>query len=697
MKSIKFKVISGIIICSIITSVLIGVLSLKNSTQIASEDAENIMETSCDMEAYDIEALISKVEQSTETLSDIALENLSVEEFVSDKAYSNKYYTDKMKTTIRTFAENTDGTISAYIRYNPEYSFPKSGYFLNREKITDEFQELEPTDFSMYDPSDTAHVGWYYIPIQEGEPIWMDPYLNENINVYMVSYIIPLFKDGETIGIIGMDIDFSQITDKVSNIKAYDNGYAFLVNNNNEIMYHPQLEEGTNLASIENGGLQEAINGLQDATKEGKMIQYQYNGEQKSMVYSSLSNGMKLIITASDAEINANAIQLGKLIGGSVLFAIILAAIIGIVVGNGISSPIKSLTGILKQTSEFDFRSTKGGGSLRKRKDEIGVMANGVHDMRNSLRDIVKTMTGVQKQIVDSVTELDSIMSETNEIAEGNSAITEELAAGMQETTANTTMILTNVEDVQQHSKEIFQLTQDGKKSTDEVMDRARELGKKTITSSDKTIHIFEEMQEKTKAAVEQSKAVEQIHELTNNIKQISSQTNLLALNANIEAARAGEAGRGFAVVATEIGGLADQTFHAVDDINGIVLEVTNAVSNMSSCIEMLMEFLENTVLTDYTSFKNVGEQYQTDAETVMKIIVGIDQSMEELDVKINEISKVIGSIGETVSQASDGITDIASKSTLSVQKTAAGYEQLRNSQKSVEALQEVIHRFITE
>ncbi len=64
-------------------------------------------------------------------------------------------------------------------------------------------------------------------------------------------------------------------------------------------------------------------------------------------------------------------------------------------------------------------------------------------------------------------------------------------------------------------------------------------------------------MKEKSEGAMEQSKAVQKINVLTDNIKDISSQTNLLALNANIEAARAGEAGRGFAVVASEIGTLA--------------------------------------------------------------------------------------------------------------------------------------------
>ena len=694
MKSIKLKIIAGIIICSMLTSILIGVLSLKSSTQLASDDAENIMVTSCNMEADEINSLILRIEQSTTTLADIILEDIEVKNFIGNQAYTD-HFTKTKTTTIQTFAKNTDGSISAYLRYNPEYSYPKSGCFLNRESVNDEFVSVTPTDFSEYDPSDAAHVGWYYIPIENGEPTWMAPYLNENVNMYMISYIIPLFKDEQTLGIVGMDIDFSQITDKVAEIKNYDTGYAFLLDANNTVMYHPQLAEGTDLST--DGQMQSVMADLNDAGKAGTLITYSYGGEKKSLVYSTLSNGMKLVITVPDAEIKMEASKLAKQIITSVLLAIILAAVIGVIVGNGISTPIKKLTLILKQTAELDFRATQGGEKLRKRKDEIGIMAGAVHEMRKQLRGMADTMTNVQTQIVNNVTQLDSIMNETNHIAEDNSATTQELAAGMQETSANTTTILENVDEVLEQSKQIFTLTQDGKKSTDEVMERAKDLGKTTITSSEKTLRIFKEMQEKTDAAVEQSKAVEKIHELTDNIKKISSQTNLLALNANIEAARAGEAGRGFAVVATEIGGLADQTFHAVDDINGIVLEVTNAVANMSNCIEMLMEFLEKTVITDYGSFRNVGEQYQVDAETVMNVIMGIDQSMEALNEKINEISGLIGQIGETVSQSSTGITDIASKSAMSVTKTAEGYEQLQESRESIHALQDVIHKFITQ
>ena len=161
---------------------------------------------------------------------------------------------------------------------------------------------------------------------------------------------------------------------------------------------------------------------------------------------------------------------------------------------------------------------------------------------------------------------------------------------------------------------------------------RADQLQRTTISSSNKALEIFEEMKIKTQEAIEKSKAVDQINNLTENIKQISSKTNLLALNANIEAARAGEAGKGFAVVATEIGNLSNQTYATVDGITEMVTEVNSAVNSMTDCMTTIMDFLENTVVLDYNSFREIGKEYQADANTFADAMGRIYSEITKLD-----------------------------------------------------------------
>lgn len=693
MRTIRGRIITGILICSVLTAVIIGGLSIWNSTQIASRDAKVQMQITGKNQADELNSVISRIEQSVDTLSDTILQEFDFSSFKKDKAYADTY-TKEIANEVNNFALHTDGAITAYIRYNPEYSNPTSGIFLTRDSIEDAFGSVTPTDFSMYDEDDTDHVGWYYIPVKNGAALWMAPYLNANINVYMISYVVPLYSDdGTSIGIVGMDIDFSQMTDKVDEIQIYDSGYAFLSDSEGSILRHKELEMGSSLSEAD-ASLSDISSVLSDDSEEGQLKIYSFQGIKKQMVYYNLNNGMKFILTAPNIEIYSEANKLVVIIGITILAAILLSSLVGIMIGNDISKPIKLLTMIISQTADLDFKKTEAGQKLRKRKDETGVMAREVHQMRKVFREMIVSMNRVEGTILNSVDNLDLIMKENSSRSVDNSAATQQMAAGMQEAAANTANIVQSIEEVKRNSNNIYQLAQDGEENSAQILERASEMEKVTRASSDKTNSMYEVMKQKTEEAIEQSKAVQRINELTEDIKEISSQTNLLALNANIEAARAGEAGRGFAVVATEIGSLADQTFQTVDNINVIVAEVNEAVSNMTECITTMMEFLENTVRKDYGMFRESGVQYRADADAFIQVMDHIKDATEVLEKYISQILTAVDDINETVNQSSEGINAIAEKSTETVNSSMEGYEKLRESKESVNNLHAIVERF---
>ena len=188
MKTIRVKIILGIILCSLLTALIVGILSIRTTMKISEADSTRSMINQSEAVSNELDSTILRVEQSVNILADIVKSGISERRFFSDKNYADAYTYEVMDQVFR-FSEHTDGAITSYIRYNPEYSNPTSGCFLTRDNLTDPFQAVTPTDFSMYDPSDLEHVGWYYIPVQNGAPIWMDPYLNSNINVYMISHL----------------------------------------------------------------------------------------------------------------------------------------------------------------------------------------------------------------------------------------------------------------------------------------------------------------------------------------------------------------------------------------------------------------------------------------------------------------------------------------------------------------------------
>jgi methyl-accepting chemotaxis protein len=92
------------------------------------------------------------------------------------------------------------------------------------------------------------------------------------------------------------------------------------------------------------------------------------------------------------------------------------------------------------------------------------------------------------------------------------------------------------------------------------------------------------------------SKRVDKVVEL---ISEIAGRTNLLALNATIEAARAGDAGKGFAVAAGEVKSLANQTAQATGEISAQIARMQEAAGQSVQAIEEIVRVIAeiNTII----------------------------------------------------------------------------------------------------
>ena len=123
MKSIRMKITVAIVICSLITASIISLLSISDTRELSNASAEKELVLSCDNTGSEINALISRIEQSVDTLTDIAMEKMDFSKFQNNNAYVEEY-TDGLLEEFFTFAEHTNGAITAYIRYNPEFTEP---------------------------------------------------------------------------------------------------------------------------------------------------------------------------------------------------------------------------------------------------------------------------------------------------------------------------------------------------------------------------------------------------------------------------------------------------------------------------------------------------------------------------------------------------------------------------------------------
>lgn len=491
---------------------------------------------------------------------------------------------------------------------------------------------------------------------------------------------------------LGTTEEYAAILSDVK-VDGMPSSYAYLVSPDGTMLYHPT--ESKIGSPVEN----EVVTGLVAQIKAGSVpedacVSYLFKGTIKYAGYGITKTNCILVVTADESEALADISKITN-IAVIVSIVLLLISLVGAYITTlFITAPIKQLTKIIKDTASFNFKRNPASQKLVKRGDETGEMARAVGEMRKNLRMMVDNIDEASNRITGNVSLLQDVTNVVNVMCSDNSATSEELAAGMQETAATAESIYANIGYMQTGAKDIIQLSENGDGLSVEVMERANNLKTKTVEAARRTQMTYESVKVRSDAAIEESKAVHKINELTEAIMAISSQTSLLALNASIEAARAGEAGRGFAVVATEIGNLADQTSKTVADINDIVNEVNSAVGNMAGCLEETGDFLEQTVLTDYKEFTEVSEQYSEDAMKFKESMNDVHISIENLADSISKISDALSGINATVGESTLGVTDIADKTTDMATRTSETNQLVEESLSCVVQLRSIVEMF---
>lgn len=291
---------------------------------------------------------------------------------------------------------------------------------------------------------------------------------------------------------------------------------------------------------------------------------------------------------------------------------------------------------------------------------EVAAVGNGINVFMDKLQDIFKVIVNNSTRMESVVGEVrDSVVTSNSSVSD-LSALTEELSATMEEMSANASLINTNTESVKQEVDQIAERTSEINAYTREMKEHADSMEASARENMESTGAKVNEILTVLNQAIEDSKSVNQVNSLTDDILNIASQTNLLALNASIEAARAGEAGRGFSVVATEISQLAAASQEAANRIQQINRVVTEAVGNLTEHSNGLVQYMNDSILPEFEAFVDAGSAYREKATHIETSMGDFTEKAEVLKKTMAEIADSINTIAHAIEEGVKGVSSAA-------------------------------------
>lgn len=397
--------------------------------------------------------------------------------------------------------------------------------------------------------------------------------------------------NNRVIGYLYYMLDWSYlIKERVEQLVIGETGALFCADDTLTIKIHSKIE------SINSTLPQDFSKTFED--KKG-IINYVFNGEDRVAAYTTLTyRPWVLGISMTKQEIEKDNVRVVRAIIIISLVSIIIMAILVSLFIKSITTPLGLITGLSKEIADGDLRTTK---QKIHRKDELGELSNAFVAMRKKL---VATIHKVE----DSANQISAAAKELAEQNTDLSRRTESQAASIEETSASMNEISNNIR----------QSSNDSVNGNKMIMD-----SKDSIENAGNIIS------ETTKNIEEVHEASSKIKDITKIIEDIAFQTNILALNASVEAARAGEQGKGFAVVASEVRNLAQTTQTSVKSITDLIENVYNKIDKATETAresQTIFVEIQNKIDEASTMMQNISHSAVEQQSGIDQIKIAIEE-----------------------------------------------------------------------
>ncbi len=398
--------------------------------------------------------------------------------------------------------------------------------------------------------------------------------------------------------------------------------------------------------------------------------EFRQNRSERLALEQSMAQQSEVVIAAADEALaNASSVMQQQKSSSYMLLGVIgaLAILVGLVAATVIS---RMIVGPLRSTVQQAQRVAAGDlthSQASARRDEVGQLQNAMHDMTNSLRNLIGRIGGGVSQIAAAADQLSAVTAQTSTGVQTQRVETEQVATAMHEMAATVQEVARNAEQASTAARQADQQARQGDRVVRDAVGQVGSLAGEV----DQSAHAIE-------ALHAESGRIGSVLEV---IRAVAEQTNLLALNAAIEAARAGEQGRGFAVVADEVRALARRTHDSTEEIEGLI-------GNLQRVAQQAVEQMQSS-----RSLTQRTVELANEAGVALGRITESVSTIEQMNQQIAAAAEQQSAVAENISESVTRVRDIGDQSASATEQTAGASAEL--ARLGVE-LQELVRQFRT-